>query len=142
MVIDEISMCYSGLLGAINSRVQQILNNPDEPFGAPAYGVFPNAQLSYGAMGLTDGDFEQVTYFRIDGQLNAALNACEFVVVYGMTFDDGGPDGKGVHEIHFNAGKTNEDGAILIYSIDPTTNKPKRTWFFFKFGDDRLEKAG
>ena len=108
-------------------------NNPDEPFGAPAYGVFPNAQLSYKEMGLKDGDFAPMTYFRIDGQLNAS----EFVVVYGMSFDDGGPDGKGVHEVHYNGG-ANHDGALLIYSLDAATGKPKRTWFFFRFKDSTI----
>jgi hypothetical protein len=112
--------------------------NPVEPFGAPAYGVFPNAQLSYAAMGLNDGDFAPLSYERIDGQLRAALNAAHFVSVYGMTFDDGGPDGKGIHETHFNPGEANQDGAILIYSVDSGTGNPKRTWFFFKFQNERL----
>jgi hypothetical protein len=113
-------------------------SNPDEPFGAPAYGVFPNAAVSYKAMGLNDGDFAPLSDFRIDGQLEAALNAADFVTVYGMTFDDGGADGKGVHETHFNKGKTNQDGAILIYSVDSATGNPKRTWFFFKCQNDSI----
>ena len=110
--------------------------NPDEPFGAPAYGVFPNAKLSYKSLGLTDNDFKPLPYYRIDNQLCAALNAAKFVAVYGMTFDDGGADGKGIHETHFNKGQPNEDGAVLIYSIDG--GKPIRTWFFFKFQEDHI----
>lgn len=110
--------------------------NPDEPFGAPAYGVFPNAQLSYRAMGLGQSDFKPVSYFRIEGQLTAALNASQFVSVYGMTFDDGGSDGKGIHETHYNPGTANEDGGLAIYSVDAATGKPTRTWFFFKFGNE------
>lgn len=121
-----------------NQDIDPVGTNPDEPFGAPAYGAFPNAQLSYQAMGLNDGDFAPLPYYRIDGQLRAALNAAHFVSIYGMTFDDGGADGKGIHDTHFNRGKTNEDGAILIYLVDSTTGKPKRTWFFFKFQNDRL----
>lgn len=112
--------------------------NPDEPFGAPAYGVFPKAQLSYRSMGLTDADFKPLPYFRIDGQLTAALNAAQFIAVYGMTFDDGGDDGKGVHQTHFNPGEANQDGALLVYSVDPATERPKRTWFFFKFENESL----
>jgi hypothetical protein len=112
--------------------------NPDEPFGAPAYGVFPSAKLSYEAIGLNDGDFEPLNYYRIDGQLDAALNSAHHVSIYGLTFDDGGSDGKGVHQTHFNKGDANEDGALLIYWVDSSTGKPKRTWFFFKFQDDAI----
>ena len=113
-------------------------SNPDEPFGAPAYGVFPNARLSYTSIGLNQGDFYPLSYYRIDGELQAALSAAHFVVAYGMTFDDGGPDGKGIHDTHFNVGKTNQDGALLIYSVDAQTGNPKRTWFFFKFQSDPI----
>jgi len=116
--------------------------NPDEPFGAPAYGVFPNAQLGYQAMGLTDQDFTPLPYSRIEGQLEAALNASHFVSVYGLTFDDGGPDGKGVHETHYNPGRLNQDGALAVYSVDAGTGNPKRTWFFFKFQNDKIGRAG
>ena len=115
--------------------------NPDEPFGAPAYGVFPNARLSYEAMGLTDDDFAPLSYFRIDGQLRSALNAAQVVSVYGMVFDDGGAAGKGIHETHFNPSKTNQDGAVATYTVDSGTGNPKRTWFFFKFQNERLETA-
>jgi hypothetical protein len=112
-------------------------NNPNDPFSAQDPGVFTDAQVSYKAMGLTDSDFAPITYFRMDGQLSAALNAAEFVVVYGMTFDDGGPNGKGVHEVHYNGG-SNHDGAVLVYSTDAGTSQPKRTWFFFKFNDENI----
>ena len=86
-------------------------SNPDEPFKArPPMASFPMLAVSYKAMGLNDGDFAPLSDFRIDGQLESALNAADFVTVYGMTFDDGGPDGKGVHETHYNKGKTNQDG--------------------------------
>jgi len=114
--------------------------NPDEPFGAPAFGVFPSAQLSYAAMGLTDDDFTAVSDSRIEGQLESLLNASQFVAVYGMTFDDGGPNGKGIHETHFNPAQQNEDGALAIYSVDGQTDKPKRTWVFFKFGNESIKK--
>lgn len=113
-------------------------SNPDEPFGAPAYGVFPNATLSYAAMGLNDKDFAPLPYFRIESQLEAALNASDFVVAYGLSFDDGGSDGKGVHQTHFNPSKANQDGAIAVYSVDSGTKNPKRSWFFFKFQNEQI----
>jgi hypothetical protein len=64
-----------------------------------------------------------------------------FVSVYGMTFDDGGADGKGVHETHLNPGRQNQDGALLAYSIEAGTGRPKRTWFFFKFRNEALGPA-
>lgn len=112
--------------------------NPTQPFGAPAYGVFTDAQLSYGAMGLNDNDFDQIPYFRFDNLLQAKLEAAAFVSIYGMAFDDGGPTGKGIHEIHYNPGETDQDGAVLIYSTDPSTGNPLRTWFFCKFAEDNL----
>ena len=114
-------------------------SNPDEPFGEPAYGLFPKAQLSYQKLGLKDADFTSEPYFRIDSQLTAALNASTFVAVYGLTFDDGGPKGKGIHLTHYNGGKgDNTDGALAIYSVDKTTGKPTRTWYFFKFAEDSI----
>jgi len=112
--------------------------NPSQPFGAPDYGVSSDAQLSYKAMGLKDGDFTPLSYSRIEARLETALNAAAFVAVYGMTFDDGGRNGKGVHDIHFNPGKTNRDGALAIYSQDAGTGKPRRTWFFFKFQGETI----
>lgn len=111
--------------------------NPAEPFGPPAYGVFPTAQLSYAAMGLNDTEFEAIAYNRIDGQLKAALDAAHFVAIYGMMFDDGGDNGKGIHETHFT-GRANQDGAIAIYGVDGQTGEPVRTWFFFKFETDSI----
>lgn len=111
--------------------------NPDAPSGPPAYGVFPDAHLSYAGMGLTDAEFQSLSAVRIQSMLEAALNQGDFVAVYGQVFDDGGPDGKGVHETHFNAGRQDEDGALAIYGKDGQGN-PQRTWFFFKFSDDRI----
>jgi hypothetical protein len=116
--------------------------NPDEPFGAPAYGVFPDAQLSYAGIGLNNQDFTPLSFDRIDSQLRAALNMAQFVSVYGMTFDDGGNNGKGVHDTHLNPGKQNQDGAIVIYYTDSGSGKPQRTWFFFKFGNENVGQAG
>ncbi len=111
--------------------------NPDEPFGAPAYGLFPAAALSYPKIGLTNKDFSPLSYYRIEGQLTSALQASSFVTVYGLTFDDGGTDGKGVHETHFT-GRPDQDGALVIYSIDPASGAPVRTWFFFKFANQNI----
>ncbi|GGA16921.1 DUF2278 family protein [Dyella nitratireducens] len=111
--------------------------NTTDPFGPPAYGVFPNAQLSYQAMGLSDANFAPVTYFRLDGQLKAALSTSTFVTVYGLTFEDG-DNVRGVHETHFNEGKTNQDGAVVVYWTDSSTGNPKRTWFFFKFNNQHI----
>lgn len=114
--------------------------NPDEPFGAPAYGVFPNASVSYESIGLTDKDFAPLSYYRIDGQLTSALQSAHFVAVYGLTFDDGGPDGKGIHETHFS-GRPNQDGALAVYSVDSASGSPVRTWFFFKFQNQNIGGA-
>jgi len=111
-------------------------DNPDEPFGPPAYGRFPNSKLSYSALGLNNDNFAPLPYFRIDGQLSSALNSAVFVSVYGMTFDDGGFDGKGIHDTHYNRGQTNRDGGLVVYWLD--SGKPKRSWYFFKFQEDSL----
>ncbi|GAB0112920.1 hypothetical protein [Acidisoma sp. C75] len=68
----------------------------------------------------------------------ADLDGTRFVMAFGMMFDDGGPQGKGVHDIHFNSGREGEDGALLLYKLDAATGKPKRIWYFFKFQDERL----
>lgn len=112
-------------------------SNPDEPFGPPAFGVFPDAQLSYAGMALTDDEFQSLSAVRIQAMLEAALNQGDFVAVYGQVFDDGGADGKGIHETHFNSSLTNQDGALAVYGKDSQGN-PQRTWFFFKFSDDRI----
>lgn len=116
--------------------LQPVGSNPDEPFGPPTYGVFPNAQLSYTAIGLTDDDFAPVSDTRLDSQLEAALNQATFVAIYGQTFDDGGANGKGIHDVHYT-GKPNQDGAIAIYAVD-SNGKPTRTWFYFKFQEDDI----
>ncbi|GLQ87155.1 hypothetical protein [Dyella flagellata] len=110
--------------------------NAPDPFGAPAYGVFPNAQLSYQAMGLKDENFTAMTYFRLDSQLTAALSTSTFVAVYGMTFEDG-DNVRGIHETHFT-GRPNQDGAVAVYWTDPATGNPQRTWFFFKFENQQI----
>jgi hypothetical protein len=117
--------------------LESVGSNPDEPFGPPAYGVFPNAQLSYEALGLRDEDFAPVESVRLDNQLEAALNQAEFVSVYGQIFDDGGPNGKGIHDTHYT-GKPNQDGAIAVYSVDSASGNPKRTWFYFKFQENQI----
>jgi hypothetical protein len=116
--------------------LQESGDNPDEPFGAPAYGRFPNVQLSYLGLGLKDVDFAPMPYYRIEGQLRAALDTAVFVSIYGMTFDDGGPDGKGIHDTHLNPGQTNRDGAVVIYWLD--SGVPKRSWYFFKFQNETI----
>jgi hypothetical protein len=111
--------------------------NPAEPFGSPTYGVFTDVQLSYQGLGLTDAEFEAVTYSRLDSQLEAALNGSTFVALYGQIFDDGGPNGKGIHETHYT-GHPNQDGAIAVYGLDPAKQTPIRTWFYFKFEQDKI----
>jgi len=106
------------------------------PFGVPQLGVVSDAQLSYQGLGLTNSEFVAQPYFRIEAQLDAALQASEFVAVYGQIFDDGGSNGKGIHETHFT-GITNQDGAIAIYS-KTGTGTAKRTWYFFKFQEDSI----
>lgn len=125
------------LMYVATESLQSQGSNPNEPFGPPAYGVFLDAQLSYAGMGLTDDEFQSLSAVRIQALLEAALNQGDFVAVYGQVFDDGGPNGKGVHETHFNSGRANQDGALAIYGKDSQGN-PQRTWFFFKFSDDRI----
>lgn len=110
--------------------------SPSQPFGTPDYGVVTTAQLSYQGMGLSDSDFTPTAYDRVDSQLETALNASSFVTIYGHMFDDGGSNGKGIHETHYT-GITNQDGAIAIYSLSDT-GAPQRTWFFFKFQEDHI----
>jgi hypothetical protein len=114
--------------------------NPDEPLGAPAYGVFEDASLSYAQLGITDSQSIPVSSSRIQSQLEAALSQSEFVAIYGLVFDDGGPDGKGIHETHFDPAYENEDGAVVVYSIDSSNNR-SRAWFFFKFSGDLIGAA-
>lgn len=110
---------------------------PNEPFGAPQYGVFFDASLSYAGIGLTDAMFASVSAVRAQQQLEAAFAQSAFVVVYGFEFDDGGANGKGMHETHLNATRVNQDGALAIYGTD-ANGQPQRKWFFFKFAEDHI----
>lgn len=107
------------------------------PFGDPAYGVYHDAELSYSAMGLQNSQFVSTPDTRIEQELEAALNAATFVAAFGMTFDDGGPSGAGIHEIHFNPPGPNQDGALAIYTV-VGQGTPSRRWFFFKFDDQSI----
>jgi hypothetical protein len=111
---------------------------PAAPGDSPSAGIFSEAQLSYKALGLSDDDFQQINFSRLDALLEAALSNSVYVGAYGHMFDDGGDDGKGVHDIHFVKGATNEDGALAIYTRDPRSSALKRTWFFFKFQEDDI----
>jgi hypothetical protein len=114
----------------------------DNPFGSEAFGPDENAALSYKAIGLSNGDFVALSYIRIESQLEADLGTASFVTAYGMMFDDGGPDGRGIHDIHYNPtarGAPNQDGALALYSQDATTKALKRTWYFFKFNDETID---
>jgi hypothetical protein len=110
----------------------------DNPFGAEVFGANTTAQLSYRKLGLADGDFDQLSYIRIENQLAADLAGTRFVTAYGMMFDDGGPHGKGVHDIHYNLNASDQDGALALYKLDADTQKPKRIWYFFKFQDETI----
>ena len=107
-------------------------------FGDPAYGVYTNAQLSYPKVGLTEGDFTGTPASRIENQLKTAFAGSTFVAVFGQTFDDGGPNGKGIHDIHFYPGLANQDGALAVYTAGANGAAPTRTWFFFKFNDQTI----
>jgi hypothetical protein len=109
-----------------------------DPNDAPSVGVFSDAQLSYQALGLTDNDFQAINFSRLDALLEAALSNSVYVAAYGHLFDDGGDDGKGVHDIHFVKDASNEDGALAIYTRDAQSSALKRTWFFFKFQEDHI----
>jgi hypothetical protein len=106
----------------------------------PALGVFTDAALSYRAMGLTAADFAPMAYYRIDALLNAALSEASVICAYGATFDDGGAEGKGVHDIHMDTSTTrqNQDGALVVYAADADGQVSQRTWYFFKFDDQSL----
>ena len=120
-----------------SEQLDAVGGNPQEPLGSPAYGVFPTATLSYAAIGLGNQEFQPIQVYRIDNQLESALNDAEFVAIYGMMFDDGGDNGKGIHETHYT-GRANQDGAIAVYSLDGQSGRPVRTWFFFKFETDSI----
>jgi hypothetical protein len=57
--------------------------------------------------------------------------------VYGHLYDDGGPNGKGIHETHYVQGSNNQDGAVAVYHRDDS-GALTRTWFFFKFAEDHI----
>lgn len=120
-----------------NENLKDLSSTSGNSFGNPAYGIFDDAQLSYAGLGLKDSDFTPVDDIRITNQLEQTLNKSSFVQIYGFMFDDGGDNGKGIHETHYNYGKTNQDGAIAIYYLD-SNNNPNRTWFFFKFQGDSI----
>jgi len=106
-------------------------------FGDPAYGVYADAELSYAGMGLQNSQFVSTPDTRVEQQLEAALNAATFVAAFGMMFDDGGSNGKGIHEIHFDPPGPNQDGALAIYTVSGG-GTPIRKWFFFKFDDQSI----
>lgn len=105
--------------------------------GAPA-GANTDAALSYRGMGLTNDSFAPVTDTRIDSLLKAALAQAESVAAYGFCFDDGGPNGKGVHDTHLNPGKPNQDGAVAVYLVGDN-NEPVVRWFFFMFENETVQ---
>lgn len=107
------------------------------PFGDPAYGVYHDAELSYASMGLQNAQFVSTPDTRVEQQLEAALNAATFVAAFGMMFNDGGPNGTGIHEIHFDPPGPNQDGALAVYSA-VAGGPPTRRWFFFKFDDQTI----
>ena len=109
--------------------------------GAGQFGVFPapTAQLSYAKLGLQDAQFSQVSSARIEAQLEAALAQSVSVALYGFTFDDGGSDGKGIHETHFNPGQNDQDGAVAVFlQPDDGQTQVTRRWFFFKFSGENI----
>lgn len=114
--------------------------SPTSPFGPPCFGVFtaPEVKLSYKEIGVTDAQFAPVSATRIESQLEAALQQSEFVAVYGLMFDDGGANGKGIHETHRNPGFPEQDGAVVVYLPPQATQPPIRRWFFFMFGDESV----
>jgi hypothetical protein len=106
--------------------------------GLPALGIFPDAELSYRSLGLKEADFAPLSYYRIDSLLSAALDQADVVSAYGMTFDDGGANGKGIHDIHMDSNSARgQDGALLVYSAKDGKVE-ERTWYFFKFKDENL----
>ena len=113
------------------------------PFGLEHFGFDDSAALSYRTIGLNDAEFVALSYIRIENQLEADLGTAQFVAAYGMMFDDGGPNGKGIHDIHYNPtakGAPDQDGALALYTLD-AQGKPKRIWYFFKFQNDSIGTA-
>ncbi len=106
--------------------------------GAPAQGLFTDAALSYKGIGLNDGEFSAISAARVEQELEAALGQAKFVAVYGMTFDDGGANGKGIHETHYDPNKgSGKDGAVGVYGVDDNSTTVCK-WFFFKFSGDTI----
>lgn len=103
---------------------------PDFPLGPSG-----DASLSYKGIGLSNAEFANTDYTRIEGQLEADLNRADLVVAYGLTFDDGPGGGMGLHETHYT-GRPNQDGALALYLTDGAATK--RVWYFFKFQEDSI----
>lgn len=95
------------------------------------------AALSYHGIGLTDDKFANTDYTRVESQLEADLGRAQLVVAYGLTFQDPGPNGAGIHETHYT-GRPNQDGALALYIADQAGGQAKRVWYFFKFQTDRI----
>jgi hypothetical protein len=108
-------------------------DSPSAPFGPPTYGVFTDAKLSYKDTGLQNAQFVATTHARIESQLEASLGQAEFVVAYGQMFDDGGDNGRGIHETHRNPQGFDQDGAIVVYLTAELGKPLTRRWFFFMF---------
>jgi hypothetical protein len=117
---------------------QLVVQSGGTPFGDPQYGVYKNAKLSYNKIGLTENQFVAMPDTRIEALLETALSQAVFVAVYGSAFDDGGANGKGIHDIHLNPGHPDQDGAITVYLKGTSGSTPTRRWFFFKFRNDRI----
>ena len=115
-----------------------VVQSGGTPYGDPAYGAYKHVAVSYGGLGLKDSDFIEMPDTRIESLLEQALNGSQFVAIYGVAFDDGGPNGKGIHDIHFNPNFANQDGAIAVYMNVPGGGTPIRKWFFFKFSGDTI----
>ncbi len=109
----------------------QVYSSSAAALPAPAPGVSA-AKLSYAAAGLKNAQFKAESESDIDAQLEAALNRSQSVAAFGATFDDGGGNGKGVHDTHYT-GRSNQDWAIAIYD-----GGGKAIWFFFKFDNQSI----
>jgi hypothetical protein len=88
---------------------------------------------AYQGMGLSNEHFIPASDTRIEAQLEAALGQSEFVAIYGQMFDDGGDNGKGIHETHRNPDKADQDGAVVVYIAAQPGQPLVRRWFFFMF---------
>ena len=72
--------------------------------------------------------------------MNAALSEADALSVYGVTFDDGEANGKGVHDIHMDTSTKadNQDGALVVYAADADGKVSQRTRYFLKFDNQDL----